>query len=95
MKIYLSLKMHDLDIISCPLATLRNKPLGEGELPEAIEKILVTCKSNITEDQTKLAQEQLATMTDTFMDPSVPLVGSNVVAPYIDTGSTRPIRIPP
>ncbi len=33
-------------------------------------------------------------MTDTFMDPSVCLVGTNAVA-YIDTGITRPIRIPP
>ncbi len=40
----------------------------------------------------KLVREHLATMTDTFMDPSVPLVGTNAVAHYIDTGTTRPIR---
>ncbi len=28
----------DADIISCSLATNRSKPLGKGELPEAIEK---------------------------------------------------------
>ncbi len=34
-------------------------------------------------------------MTDTFIDPSVPLISTNAVANYIDTGSTRPICIPP
>ncbi len=28
----------DVDIISCPLATPRSRPLGKGELPEAIGK---------------------------------------------------------
>ncbi len=37
----------------------------------------------------------LATMTDTFMDPSLPLIGTNAVAHYIDTGTERPICIPP
>ncbi len=69
--------------------------MSEDELPEAIEKLLATCKSNITEDQMKLVHEKLANMTDTFMDPSVPLVGTNAVAHYIDTGTTRPVRIPP
>ncbi len=81
----------DVDIISCPLAHPRSNPLGERELPEAIEKLLATCKTNIMKDQMKLIREKLATMTDTFKDPSAPLVGTNAVAHYIDTGSTRPI----
>ncbi len=43
----------------------------------------------------KEACEKIANMTDTFMDPSVPLIGTNAVAHYFDTRSTRPIRIPP
>ncbi len=85
----------DVDIISCHLASPRSKPLGEDELPEAIEKLLATCKSNFTEDQMKLVREQLATMTDTFIDLSFPLLGTTAVAHYIDTGTTRPIQIPP
>ncbi len=45
----------DVDIISCPLAPPRSKPLSDGELPEAIEKLPATCKTNITEEQMKLA----------------------------------------
>ncbi len=85
----------DVGIISCPLASPRSEQLGEYELPEAIEKLLATCKSNITEEQMKIVREKLAYMTDTFMDPSVPLVGTNAVAHYIDTSTTRSIRIPP
>ncbi len=85
----------DMDIISCPLANPRSKPLGKGELLEAIEKILTKCNDTINEDQMKVAREKIASMTDTFMDHSVPLIVTNaVVAHYIDTGSTRPIRIP-
>ncbi len=43
----------------------------------------------------KLVHELSANMTDKFMHPSVPLVGTNAVAHYIDTGITRPIQIPP
>ncbi len=39
----------------------------------------------------KVAHEK----TDTFMDPSVPLIRTNVVGHYIDTGYARPIHIPP
>ncbi len=85
----------DADIFSCPLATPRSKPLGKSELPEAIETFLVKCNDTLNEDQMKVARETIASMTDTFMDPSVPLIGTNAVAHYIDTGSTRPIRIPP
>ncbi len=47
----------DVDIISCPLASPRSESL---ELPKAIEKLLATCKSNITEDQMKIVLEKLA-----------------------------------
>ncbi len=70
----------DVDIISCPLASPRSEPLGEYELPEAIEKLLLTCKSNVTEEQMKIVREKLADMTDMLMDPSVPLVRTNAVA---------------
>ncbi len=83
----------DVDIISCPLATPRSRPLGKGESPEAIEKLLAKCNDTLSEDQMKVAREKIASMTDTFMDSSVPLVDTNAVAHYIDTGSTRPIRI--
>ncbi len=43
----------------------------------------------------KVAHGNIASMTDTFKDTSVPLISTNVVAHYIDTGSTRPIGIPP
>ncbi len=43
----------------------------------------------------KVALEKIASMTDSFMDPSVPFVSTNAVALYIDTGSTRYICIPP
>ncbi len=43
----------------------------------------------------KVAREKIASMTDTFMDLSVPLIGTNAVAHYIDTGLIKPIRIPP
>ncbi len=85
----------DVEIISCPLATPRSRPLREGEIPEAIEKLLGTCTDNLTEDQMKLAHNMLATMINTFMDPSVPLVDTQAVAHYIDTGSTMPIWILP
>ncbi len=85
----------DMDIISCPLDSPRSEPLGEDELPESIEKLLATCKSNITEDQMKIVHETLTDMTHMFIDPSAPLVGTNVVADYIDTRTTRPILIPP
>ncbi len=81
----------DMDIIHSP----RNKPLGKGELPEAIEKRLAKCSDTLNEDQMKVVHEKIASMTDTFMDPSVPLIGTNAVADYIDTGSTRLIHIPP
>ncbi len=85
----------DTDTISCSLATPRSKPLGKGELPEAIEKLIAKCNDTLNEDQTKVPHEKIASMTDTFMDPSVPLIGTNAVAHYIDTCSTRPICIPP
>ncbi len=83
------------DIISYLLATPRSKALGKGKLPEAIEKLLVKYNDTLNNDQIKVALEKIASMTDTFMDPSVPLSGTNTVAHYIDTGSTRPIHIPP
>lgn len=46
----------------------------------------------------KQASDMLATMPHTLMGPSFPLIGtnsSNVVAYYINTGTTRPIFIPP
>ncbi len=85
----------DVDIISCPLATHRSKPFGKGELLEAIEKLLTKCSDILNEDQMKVAREKIASIADTFVDPSVPLIGTNAVAHYIDTGSTRPICIPP
>ncbi len=53
----------DADIISCPLASPRSEPLGEDELPEAIEKCLATRKCNITEGQMKILHEKLADIT--------------------------------
>ncbi len=85
----------DADIISCPMSTPRSKPLGKGELPEAIAKLLAKCNDTLNEDQMKVTLEKIASMTDTFMDPSVPLIGTNAVVHYIDTGSTRPILFPP
>ncbi len=41
----------DVGIISCPLASPRSEPLGEYELPKAIEKLLATCKSNRRENE--------------------------------------------
>ncbi len=69
--------------------------MGKGELPEVIEKLLEKCNDTINNDQIKVARENIASMTDTFMDPSVPLISTNAVAHYIDAGSTRPIHIPP
>ncbi len=69
--------------------------MGKGELPEAIEKLLAKCNDTLNEHQMKVACEKIVSMTDTFMDPSVPLICTNAVAHYFDTGSTRPIRIPP
>ncbi len=43
----------DSDIISCPLATPKSKPLGKGELPEAIEKRLAKCNDTLNKDQKK------------------------------------------
>ncbi len=43
----------------------------------------------------KVTCEKIASITDTFMDLSVPLIDTNAVAHYIETGSTRPICIPP
>ncbi len=77
------------------MVTPRSKALGKGELPDAIEKLLAKCNDTLSKDQMKVAHEKIASMTDTFMDPSVPLIGTNAVAYYIDTGSTRPICIPP
>ena len=85
----------DMDIISYPLATPRSKPLGKGKLPESLEKLLANCEDDISEEQMIKARELVESMTDTFMDPSVPLVGTNAVAHYIDTNDTRPIRVPP
>ncbi len=34
-------------------------------------------------------------MTNTFMDPSISFIDTKAVAHYIDTGSSRPIWIPP
>ncbi len=84
----------DADIISCPLATPRSKPLGKGELPEAIEKLLAKCNDTLNDNQMKVAHEKIASMTHTFMDPSLPLISTNAIAHYIDTSSMRPIRIP-
>ncbi len=81
----------DVYIISYPLATPWSNPLGEGESPEAIEKLLATSTENCTEAQMRQAHENLATMTDTFMDPSVPLIDTNAEAHNINIGSTRPI----
>ncbi len=39
----------------------------------------------------KVAREKRASMTDTFMEPSVPLTGTNAVAHHIDTVSMRTI----
>ncbi len=70
-----------------------------GDMPEFEDDVDIiyfeTCTETLTRVQMKQAHERLATMTDTFMNPSLPLIGTNVVAHYIDTGSTRPIRIPP
>ncbi len=63
----------DVDIISCPLATPRSRPLGKSELPEEVEIFLAKCSDTLNEDQMKVACEKIASMTDTFMDPSVPL----------------------
>ncbi len=59
----------DIDNISCPLATPSSRPLGKGELPEAIEKLLAKCSDTLNEDQMKVTREKIASMTDTFMDP--------------------------
>ncbi len=49
----------DADIISCPLATHRSKPLGKGVLPETIEKLLTKCNDTLNEDQMKVAHEKI------------------------------------
>ncbi len=64
-------------------------------LHEAIDILLAKCNNTLNNDQMKVARGKIATITDTFMDPSVPLIGSNAVAHYIDTGSTIPMRISP
>ncbi len=83
----------DADIISCPLSTPRSKPFGKGELPQAIEKLLVKCNDTLNEDQMKLACEKIASLSDSFMDPSVLLIGTNAVTHYVDTGSGRKVFI--
>ncbi len=85
----------DVDIIIFPLSTHRSKILGKDELPKAIKKLLAKCNDTLNEDQMKVAHENIASMTDTFADPSVPLIGTNALAHYIDSAYTRPICIPP
>ncbi len=64
----------DVDIITCPLSTSRSKTI-EG--PDMLEKHHTTCKDGISENtQLKQTCHMMANMIDTFMDPTVLMVGT-------------------
>jgi len=85
----------DMEVMLPPVAEPSQVSLKPGELPQAISELLNDCRDHLSESQMTMARDLLCEMTEAFMDPSKPLIGTDAVAHYIDTGDTRPIRIPP
>jgi len=85
----------DMDLMIPPTKEPRKVPLKEGELQEQVQFLLNDCKDRLSDDQWQKTYELLRTEHDSFMDPSKDLIGTDAVAHYIDTGNSRPIRVPP
>jgi len=92
-KSFVDSKEDSMGIINYP--DVVRPPVDKEDLPEALVKLLEDTKEGLDSEQLELVEMLITSMQETFMDPSTPLKGTSAVAHYIDTGDSRPIRIPP